>query len=177
MEEYKAAEKGFTEEDFTEEETIEQMRDSEESILEGLLAASDYVSGEEMEINVIRKGKTYFSFTIRPLSEEETADIRKKYTSYTRNRRTGVKVAEELDVAKFRSSIIYNSTIPEDREKIWNNKKLQEELRKRGKHIINALDVIDALLLPGEKSDIMDKIDELGGYNAEDAKVETAKNL
>lgn len=171
------AENKVVEKDFTEEETIEQMRDSEESILEGLLAASDYVSGEEMEINVIRKGKTYFSFTIRPLSEEETADIRKKYTSYTRNRRTGVKVAEELDVAKFRSSIIYNSTIPEDREKIWNNKKLQEELRKRGKHIINALDVIDALLLPGEKSDIMDKIDELGGYNAEDAKVETAKNL
>lgn len=171
------AENKVVEKDFTEEETIEQMRDNEESILEGLLAASDYVSDEEMKIDVTRKGKTYFSFTIRPLTEEETADIRKRYTRYTKNKRTGVKVAEELDVAKFRSSVIYNSTIPEDKEKIWNNKKLQEELRRKGKHIINALDVVDALLLPGEKSSIMDAIDELGGYNAEDAKVETAKNL
>ena len=47
--------------------------------------------------------------------------------------------------------MIYNATIAEDQEKLWDNKQVQEALRRRGKHIINALDVIDAVLLPGEK--------------------------
>lgn len=50
-------------------------------------------------------------------------------------------------------------------------------LSQRGKHIINALDVIDAVLLPGEKENILSVLDELSGYDSEEAKVETAKNL
>lgn len=42
--------------------------------------------------------------------------------------------------------------------------------------IINALDVIDAVLLPGEKDRIMEIIDDVNGFNNEEVKAETAKN-
>lgn len=71
--------------------------------------------------------------------------------------------------------MIYNATIAEDQEKLWDNKQVQEALRRRGKHIINALDVIDAVLLPGEKENVLTVLDELSGYDTEEAKVETAK--
>ena len=46
----------------------------------------------------------------------------------------------------------------------------------KGICIINALDVIDAVLLPGEKDRIMDIIDDVNGFNNEELKAETAKN-
>ena len=51
------------------------------------------------------------------------------------------------------------------------------EMCIRDRHIINALDVIDAVLLPGEKENVLTVLDELSGYDTEEAKVETAKNL
>ena len=85
-------------------------------------------------------------------------------------------MAGELDAAKYRSSVIYNSTVEEDKEKLWDNKKIWEGLRAQGKTIVNALDVIEAVLLPGEKDKIMEMIDELNGYDNEDLKIQTAKN-
>lgn len=169
------------EKDFTEEETDQHILENENALLDGLLAAADYASNAEKVIRIIRDGKHYFSFSIHPLPEDRIFEIRKKYTTYTKNRRAGIKVGEELDTSKFRSSMIYNSTIPEDQEKLWGNKLLWEGLRKQGKHIVNALDVIDAVLLPGEKDRIMEELDKLGGYDEESAgemaeKVESAKN-
>ena len=68
-------------------------------------------------------------------------------------------------------------TVAEDQEKLWNNKNIQEALRKKGKKIINALDVIEAALLPGEKEKVLTTLDELCGYDTEEDKVNTAKNL
>lgn len=168
--------KNVMEENYTEKETLEQMRDHEDAILEGLLAASSYASSEERKIDIVRDGKHFFSFSIRPLSEQELVDIRKKYTKYTKNKRTGTRVAEEVDTAKFRSSVIYNSTVPRDKAKLWDNKAVQEGLSRQGRTIINALDVIEAVLLPGEKDAIMEAIDEFGGYGTEELQVETVKN-
>ena len=167
--------KNAVEKDFTEEETKQHILENETSLLEGLLAAADYASNEEMTFDITRNGKHYFSFSVHPLSEEDMLKIRKKYTTYTKNSRAGIKVAEELDVAKFRCSMIYNSTVERDKEKIWENKALWEGLRKQGKNIVTALDVIEALLLPGEKDKIMESLDKLGGYD-EDAQIEAAKN-
>ena len=88
-----------------------------------------------------------------------------------------MKVTDGMDNAKFRSSLIYNATVAEDQEKLWNNKNIHEALRKKGKKIINALDVIEAALLPGEKEKVLTTLDELCGYNTEEDKVNTAKNL
>lgn len=169
------------EKDYTVEETDQHILENENALLDGLLAAADYTSNEERIIRIVRGDKHFFSFRIHPLPEDRIFEIRRKYTTYTKNRRAGIKVGEELDTSKFRSSMIYNSTIPEDQKKLWDNKQLWEGLRKQGKHIVHALDVIDAVLLPGEKDRIMEELDKLGGYDEENAdemaeKVESAKN-
>lgn len=163
------------ERDYTEEETEQQILENEGTLLDGLLAAADYASNEELTLNITRNGKRYFSFTVHPIPEEMMQEIRKKYTRYEKNRKNGMVISEELDVAKFRSSVIYNSTVEADKERIWNNKQLWEGLRKQGKNIVNALDVIEAVLLQGEKERIMKALDQLCGYD-EEGLIETAKN-
>lgn len=173
------------EKDFTEEETRQQIRENENDLLESLFAAADYAANEELTFEIKRGGKFFFSFTVTPLSEETMFKLRRKYTNYAKNRRTGIKVADDLDIAKYRCSVIYNSTVAKDKEKIWDNKELQEGLKRKGYHIINALDVVEALLLPGEKEKIMEALDRLGGYmddededfmSDEEKRIETAKN-
>lgn len=174
------------EKEFTQEETEQHIRRNEGSLLEGLLAAADYAANEEITFDIVRNERHFFSFTVHPLSEDTMFKIRKKYTKYVKNKRAGVRVAEELDVAKFRCSVIYNSTIEQDKEKIWDNKALWDGLKKKGYGIVTALDVIEALLLPGEKDKIMEKLDKLGGFtddendeedmDLETKKIETAKN-
>lgn len=154
----------------------EDMENNEEDYLRGLLDAAEDAEEETVKLDIVRSGKHYFSFEVHPLSDAEVYAIRKKYTKYAKNRARGVKVAEELDMAKYRSSLIYNATIAEDQKKLWNNKSVQEGLRRKGKHIINALDVIDAVLLPGEKENVIDVINDISGYGSEDAMVDEAKN-
>lgn len=173
------------EKDFTEEETRQQIRENENDLLESLFAAADYAANEELTFEIKRGGKFFFSFTVTPLSEETMFKLRRKYTNYAKNRRTGIKVADDLDIAKYRCSVIYNSTVARDKEKIWDNQELQEGLKRKGYHIINALDVVESLLLPGEKEKIMEALDRLGGYmddedeafmSDEEKRIETAKN-
>lgn len=166
--------------DMTDEEVqeaiMEDMREHEDDYLRGLLDAADDAEEEEKELSITRKGRTFFKFSIHALSDEKLHDIRKKYTIYEKNRRTGSKVASGLDTPRFRSSIIYNATVGDDGKKIWDDVTVQEGLRRKGKIIINALDVIDAVLLPGEKDLILEKIDELSGYDPDESNVEKAKN-
>ena len=58
----------------------------------------------------------------------------------------------------------------------WDNPAVKKGLEAKGICIINALDVIDAVLLPGEKDRIMDIIDDVKGFKNEELKAETAKN-
>lgn len=170
-----------TEIDMTEAEADEalkaDMAANEVDYLAGLLNAAEDAEDETKKIEIVRNGKTYFAFSIHSLPDETLYEIRKKYTKYVKNKRTGTKVAEGVDNAKLRSSMIYNATVAEDQEKLWDNKQVHKALSQRGKHIINALDVIDAVLLPGEKENILSVLDELSGYDSEEAKVETAKKL
>lgn len=170
-----------TEIDMTEAEADEalkaDMAANEVDYLAGLLNAAEDAEDETKKIEIVRNGKTYFTFSIHSLPDETLYEIRKKYTKYVKNKRTGTKVAEGVDNAKLRSSMIYNATVAEDQEKLWDNKQVHKALSQRGKHIINALDVINAVLLPGEKENILSVLDELSGYDSEEAKVETAKNL
>lgn len=174
-------ESNVTEVDMTETEADEalkaDMAANEVDYLTGLLDAAEDAECETKKIEIVRNGKIYFAFSIHALPDETLYEIRKKYTNYVKNKRTGTRVAEGVDSAKLRSSMIYNATIAEDREKLWDNKQVQEALKRRGKHIINALDVVDAVLLPGEKENVLAVLDGLSGYDTEETKVETAKNL
>ena len=168
--------KDFMDPELTEEEKRETILANEDDYLEGLLAAADDAANDTKKIDIIRNERKYFSFSIHSLTDEMLKDIRKKYTKYTKNRRQGIRVADELDMPKYRASLIYNSTTEEDKAKLWDNPAVNKGLEAKGICIINALDVIDAVLLPGEKDRIMDIIDDVNGFNNEELKAETAKN-
>lgn len=151
--------------EFTEEETMNQMIENEEDFLENLLSAADYLSETRKKIEIIRNGKLYYRFTIRPLTEKQTTEIRKECTKYTINKDTGIAVQEEVDNVKFRSALIYHATIDEDKERIWDNKNLRTGLINKGFSIVDKMDVINILLLPAERNRVIKILDSLGGFN------------
>lgn len=143
--------------------TQEEILMNEQDILRGLLeAAEDKVDESSyVRIEIARKGKVFFSFHVRPLSEEEYNECREKATTYVRNQRFGgIKLPEETDTVRYRSMLIYTATHPDDRAKLWDNKEAWKRL-----NVLNAYDLIDKVLLAGEKDAILDKIDEISGYS------------
>lgn len=162
--------------ELSEAETKEQILNYEGSLLDALLDAADYASGETLTIEIIRNKTRYFTFDVHPISEEDFFAIRKKYTKYKKNRKNGIKYESELDASKYRCSIIYNCSTEKSQAEIWDNKALWDALRKKGYNIVNALDVVETLLLPGEKDMVCDAIDKLCGYSEENMLVEEAKN-
>ena len=76
-----------------------------------------------------------------------------------------MKLPENTDSTKYRSEIIYQATVKEDREKLWDNKTIWEALRDRDVQIMGPLDVIEYSLLAGEKDRVLDAIDSLSGFD------------
>ena len=73
---------------------------------------------------------------------------------------------EDTDRIKYQSAIIHKATIAEDREKLWDNKKVWQALESKGFQIMSGLDVIEYTLKAGEKDRIIDAIDTLSGYES-----------
>lgn len=157
-----------------EEDTKVLIRTYEEDFIQGLIAAADFSSEETQRIEIAREGKLYFAFNIRPLSSEEYDKCRKKHTKYVRNKQLGMKMPEDTNRVKYQSEIIYQATVKEDREKLWDNRKVWEALNTKKDRIINGLDVIECVLKAGEKDKILEAIDKLSGY--EENLEEVAKN-
>ncbi len=153
------------EREFTEEQNANQLRVNEEDFLQGLIDAAGYVEKEKQRIEIARGGKLLFAFSIRPLSESEYNACKKRHTKYVRNRSLGVKMPEDTDNVKYRADLIYRATVDEDKEKLWDNKKIWEALRDKGMQIVSPLDVIEYSLKAGEKEEVIDCIDKLSGYN------------
>ena len=135
---------------FTSEETTNQLRVSEEDFLQGLIDAACYAEDENQTkvIEIIRPGKNkdekrlMFRFSVKPLSEREYNECKKKHTKYVRNRSLGVKMPEKL----------------------WDNKEAWEALRDKGMQVLNGLDMIEYCLMAGEKDKVIDVIDSISGY-------------
>ena len=162
------------EEEFSEKETQGQLLTVENDFIAGMLAAAAYKTDEIVQFDIVRGGKLYFSFRIHALGEEEA--------NKCRNKQIGIKFAEETDNAKFRSSLIYHATVEDDRTKLWDNQQVWDGLRKQGVLVVTALDVIEAVLLGGEKDRVIDEINKLSGFDSENLEEvenkmeETAKN-
>lgn len=150
---------------FTKEQTKNQMLANEQDFIQGLLEAVDYREQETQRIEIVRGGKLFFAFNIRPLGEDEYNQCRKKYTKFVRNKQLGIKLPEDTDNVKYRCSLIYNATVAADQASLWDNKQIWKALEGKGKPIVNALDVIEAALLGGEKDLVIDAIDKLSGFN------------
>ncbi len=145
---------------------------NEIDILQGLLALGNERNNEAnyRNVEIRRGGKLMLAFRIRPLSEEENHICWHKATKYAGNKPGQPKVAIDTNTTKYRSLLIYTATIDEDRAKIWDNKEAQKQL-----NVLQPSDLIDKVLLAGEKSRIIDLIDEISGFGGEEAD-ETAKN-
>lgn len=170
-----AQQEGHTEDkEFSTEETKNQMRMNEEDFIQGLINAAGYSTDECQTIDIAREGRVFFCFRIRPLSEDEYNRCKEKHTKYVRNKQLGMKMPEKTNAAKYRSELIYQATVEEDRKKLWDNKRVWEALRDKDLQIMNGLDVVEYSLKAGEKDRVIEAIDQLSGY--ESNLEEVAKN-
>jgi hypothetical protein len=157
--------------DCDEETNKTQLRANEPDILKGLLEAASFKTEEDniKNIEVARGGKLLFSFHIHPLTEEEYDKCRESNTKYVRNKQLGIKFPENTDTVRYRSELLFMATVDEDRAKIWNNKQAWEKL-----NVITGIDMVDKVLLAGEKDAILEILDKISGYKTTEE--ETAKN-
>ncbi|MCX4294317.1 MAG: hypothetical protein OSJ56_09715 [Prevotella sp.] len=149
----------------------EEVLMNENDILRGLIEASKEKDDESTykKIQIKRGGVLKFEFRIRPVSEEESLACHDHATRFAPRKKGQPKREIETNSAKFRSWLIYTATVDEDRAKTWDNRQAQEAL-----NILQGVDMIDAVLLSGEKDRIIDVINEISGYG--DDMDETAKN-
>lgn len=155
----------------TQEEINEEIAFSEDDLLRAL---SDGSIHEELtktiEINFGSKFK--FSFRIRPVSEKEWDKCRERHTKYQKNRRLGgMRLPESTDTTSYHSELIYTATVKEDREKLWDNKRLWQAA-----NALTGTDMVDKLIpFAGKKQAIIEQIEEISGYGDDDYD-ETVKN-
>ena len=144
----------------------ENVEDKQYDLVKSLLKAADYKEDEESrrKIDVRRDGEFLFSFTVRPLSEDELLDIRKKSAKYAKNPagKNLPKVETEVNWPQFKSRKIFAATIPEDQEKIWNNSAIKKKF-----DLFEGWEAVDILLPGGWKNAVSDAIDQLSGYDVD----------
>lgn len=150
----------------TKEETQTLMRVHEDDFIQGLIESADFVRDERQGIEIMRGDKLFFKFFIRPLSEGEYDQCRKKNTKYVRNKQFGMKLPEETNNVKYRTALIYRATVDEDRERFWDNKNVWSALKSKGIEIVTGQDVIAYTLLAGEIEKVIECIDKLSGYDS-----------
>ena len=68
-------------------------------------------------------------------------------------------MAESVDAARYRAQLIYEATVEEDRDKIWDNRDAWKNL-----NVLNGIDLVEVVLKSGEKDEILSKLDEISGY-------------
>lgn len=151
----------------TQEETLM----NESDLLRGLLAAASEKDSESAyeRIQIRRGGVLKFEFRIRPISEEESLKCRDHATKFAPRKKGQPKQAIETNMAKMRSWLIYTATVDEDRKILWENKKAMDAF-----NVLQGVELIDAVLLSGEKDRIIDEINAISGYG--DDMEEAAKN-
>lgn len=141
--------------------------------LERLLTAAafkdDAANWEHIVIR--RKGQKLLEFSIRPLDELELAELRRECTRYMPNPagREYPRIEGEVNLVKLRSLKIYTATVSADRARMWDDPQLQQRLG-----VMRGEDVIDCVLMAGEKDAVIERIDAISGYGAQ--LVEAAKN-
>lgn len=142
---------------------------TEEDLINSLLEAADYKDDESVQknIEIKRNGKVLFSFNIRPLGEPELQRIRKLSTPMYPNPdgKRLPKIEGEIRYGEFKSRKIYEATVEADREKMWDNPTLKRGLVAKGIDIMENWEIIDAVLMAGEKNVLNDAIDDLSGYD------------
>lgn len=142
--------------------TSEEILMNERDILSGLLEADKERDNAQTyrKVQIKRKGKVYFEFRIRPITEDESQKCWRNATKYAPLKPGQPKKAIETNSALYRSFIVYTATVDEDRAKVWDNR---VALEKMG--LLRGVEMVDKVLLAGEKSRILDLVDEISGFD------------
>ena len=90
--------------------------------------------------------------------------IRKASAKYARNPagKNLPKIETEVNWPQFKSRKIYEATIDEDREKIWDNPAIKKKF-----DLFEGWEAVDILLPGGWKNAVSDAIDQLSGYDVD----------
>jgi len=143
--------------------TNEEILMNENDLIAGLLTAAGFKDDETLrkKVQIKRNGKVLFEFRVRPLEEEETQEIRKSCTKYAANPagRHLPKIEVDTNFVRLRSKKIYEATVAEDCAILWDNPAIKNKLK-----CLDPLDVIDQVLMAGEKDAVVDVIDSISGY-------------
>lgn len=152
--------------------TKEEVLLNEAELLTGLLELGQERNNPENYklIEIRRSGVLKLQFRLRPMSESEMGICRKRATTYTKAKGGQPKKAIETNMTLLRSLIIYSATVDEDRKKVWDNPTAKAQF-----NVFEGHDMVDIILLSGEKDRIIDELDTLNGYNYDEAEA-TAKN-
>lgn len=154
----------------SEQEHQELDQQTQEDLLQALLEAAD-TGQQTATVEVARKGKVLFRFKVRALTEREVQECGNFATTWGRHKASGLRVREEFDESRFNAAMIHRATVEEDRARLWDDKEIQRHLG-----VLSGVDVIEKVLLAGEKSGAVDVIERLSGYQATGKLVDAAKN-
>lgn len=148
----------------------------EDAILMGMLTAANYKEDTQMhrEIQIKRNGKVLFTFTVRPISDEEYKQCRSlssKKKPHPRGKSYGM-IETDYNDTMMRSYEILTATVDNGKGKIWSNHQLKDKLG-----VLQDIDVIDAVLLVGEKAQVCNVIEDISGFGEDEpSEIEKAKN-
>lgn len=151
--------------------TPDELLINEDELLRALTEKEHLGPTEKIEVKL---GQVVFSFRIRPLSEKEWDGCRERNTRYAKNRRLGgMRLPESTNTTGYHTDLIYTATVDEDREKLWDNKRLWAAV-----NALTGRDMVDKLIpFAGKKQAIVDRIEAISGYDDEDDNYgETVKN-
>ncbi len=160
-----------------EEMSPKEITEYEGDLMSAILRAAEFKTDESeyRRMNITRNGKILFKFLIRPLTEEDLSNCRKKNTRVKQGR-FGID-REKLNNARYRSQIIYEATVPESNTgdvKIWDYKR---EIIWPKLNVASGIDAIDVMLKAGEKDMVIENIEEISGFRSDDNEViEDIKN-
>ena len=138
----------------------------ESDIVNALMEAGSWRKDEtRREIIIRRNDRDVFTFNIEPVDEDTFRKCRRQ------NTRNKGKRTEELDDARFLSQLIFTATTEEDKNRLWRNSAIQKKL-----NVQTAIDVVNYVLKPGEKTKIAEVIADISGYEDEDTLDDIIKN-
>lgn len=143
----------------------EDMSAEEEfDIMANFLKAAEMVEKETKTIEIRRKGELLLRFKIRAVTGPDMRRAQKAATTYIPNpKMKKLKIESDRDQVVYESYIIYIATVEEDRKKLWDNTALKQKF-----NVMQGHELIDKVLLPGEKDAVIDQINTLSGYNTDD---------
>lgn len=160
----------FYDDGVAEEGSKEDILMNESDILQGLLDLEKEKDNPENyhKIQIKRNGAVKLEFRVRPLSEDESRVCMKRATPTPKDK----NVRPEANGVKYRSLLIYSATVNEDRAKTWDNPKA-----KAAMNLMEGWEMIDKVIFAGEKSRVIDIIEEISGFGVEETEAEEeAKN-